>query len=105
MRVELLYTPGCSSYKKALSTLETVIAEERLPLHIETIETSRPVLANSTIRIDGLEVGELLVEPQGDFCRLYKTNTGLSNTPEVESLRALIWKKWKDITESSLLKM
>ena len=81
MRVELIYTPGCGSYKKALSTLEMVIAEERLPIPVEMVEASRSHLGNSTIRIDGHDIEELPFEPQGDFCRLYKTRTGMAGVP------------------------
>lgn len=40
MRVELLYSPGCGTYRKAQGALETVIAEERLPLPIHLTESS-----------------------------------------------------------------
>lgn len=52
MRVELIYKPGCNSYRKALHALEMVIAEERLPLPIELVEeTSKQ--DEPEIRIDG----------------------------------------------------
>lgn len=38
MRIELLYSPDCNSYKKALHTLEYIIAEERLPIPVELVE-------------------------------------------------------------------
>ncbi len=44
MRVELLYTPGCDTYRKAQGALETVIAEERLPLPVHLTESSISVL-------------------------------------------------------------
>lgn len=43
MRVELLYTPGCGKYRKAQGALETVIAEERLPLPVHLTESSQDV--------------------------------------------------------------
>jgi hypothetical protein len=54
MRVELVYAPGCSTYKKALHVLETVIAEERLPIPVELVEHAE---GGPFIRINGIEVG------------------------------------------------
>jgi hypothetical protein len=39
MRVELVYSPGCGTFRKAQDALETVIAEERLPLPIHLTES------------------------------------------------------------------
>jgi|SRR5215467_2552609 len=105
MRVELIYTPGCSSYKKALNTLETAIAEERLPIPVEVVESSRADslhVASHTIRIDGHDLCELPVRPQGEFCRLYNTRQGLSGVPCIEIIREILWKKWKELTEAPL---
>jgi len=106
MRVELIYTPGCSSYKKLLDKLETVIAEERLPIPVHVIETVTEALKftpTPTVRIDGDEVDAMTVEPQGEFCRLYQGVQGSSQLPCIEALRDLLHRRWKDITESPLL--
>jgi hypothetical protein len=56
MRVEVLYSPGCKASKSVKSTLETVIAEERLPVHVEMIETEEEDSAPPRVRIDGNEI-------------------------------------------------
>lgn len=84
MRVELIYAPGCLSYRKALHTLETVIAEERLPVPIELVEENDNV--EPFLRIDGEAVG----------------------TPKVltcmETLRDTLSTKWTELTVSPLLR-
>jgi hypothetical protein len=52
MRVELIYAPGCNLYKSIRDTLETVIAEERLPIPVEMVEDGVD-LGRPIIRIDG----------------------------------------------------
>lgn len=80
MRIELLYSPGCSNYKKALSMLEYIIAEEQLPLPVELVEDSRQT--SPSLRIDG-EVQE-------------KSNCH-------ETVRSNLRQKWTDRTEMQLL--
>lgn len=84
MRVELIYAPGCGSYRQALNTLETVIAEERLPLPVELVEsgTDEPKL-----RIDGEDCGV----PRVLQC--------------IETLRDTLSTKWIDITVSPLARI
>jgi hypothetical protein len=84
MRVELVYAPGCTSYRKARNTLETVIAEERLPIPVECIEEDGQVDGSPTIRIDG----EVHASPK---------------VHHIESLRDLLCRKWKELTENTLL--
>lgn len=106
MRVELIYAPGCNSYKKLLDKLETVIAEERLPIPVHVIESSSGTskyTATPTIRIDGDEINALTVEPQGEICRIYHTAQGSSALPCIESLRDILYRRWKDLTEKPLL--
>ena len=52
MRVEVHYAPGCNSYNKAKETLETVIAEEGLPLPVELVEDLQ-MSGAPIIRING----------------------------------------------------
>ena len=80
MRVELIYTPGCRSYLRALHTLELVIAEERLPLPIELVEEGESKTPG--LRIDGVDV------PRALQC--------------IDTLRDTISQKWHDITVSPL---
>jgi hypothetical protein len=71
MRVELLYAPGCLVSRRALDSLQTIIAEEGLPLPVEMTETT----GNSVIKIDGDEIA----------CGSH-----------IEQLRALMSKKWME---------
>lgn len=105
MRVELIYTPGCQFSKGTLDALETVIAEERLPIPVEIIErsdTNREHSASHTIFIDGDKLCDLPVEPQGDFCRLYNTKVGVSGVPPLDHLHDILYRKWKELTEAPL---
>lgn len=77
MRVELVYTPGCTSYKKALHLLETVIAEERLPLYVELHEAGNG--QGPCIKVDGESLGD-----SAHSC--------------VEELRSMISRRWHDLT-------
>ncbi len=86
MRVELIYTPGCHRYRSVLNKLETVIAEERLPIPVHVIESdlrSTECPASPTIRIDGHEIGA-------------------SSAPCMDSLRDVLWRRWKELTELPL---
>lgn len=104
MRVELIYTPGCRVSRKTLDNLQTVIAEEQLPIPVEVVE-NKEHLGSNTIRIDGHDLGELPVMPQGPYCRLYPTHAGLSAVPCLETLREDLFRNWKEITEASLLRL
>ena len=106
MRVELIYTPGCNSYKKLLDKLETVIAEERLPIPVHVIETNHDISSyadSPTIRIDGDDIHEMPVQPQGEICRIYQSGQGSSAQPCIDMLRDILHRRWKDITEAPLL--
>lgn len=81
MRVELVYTPGCTSYQKALSILETIIAEERLPIPVELTEAAES--QSPRIKLDG----EALAE-SAHHC--------------IEELRSHISAKWFEITSKML---
>ncbi|MBS1991217.1 MAG: hypothetical protein JSS83_11905 [Cyanobacteria bacterium SZAS LIN-3] len=86
MRIELLYSPGCNTYKKALSTLEHIIAEERLPLPVELVEDRYMSNGKPHVRIDGEILAQL-----GK-----KTHTYLDDVHEV------LCHKWRTHTRSSL---
>ncbi|MBY0358068.1 MAG: hypothetical protein K2W82_08715 [Candidatus Obscuribacterales bacterium] len=76
MRVELLYTPGCSSYRKALNLLETVIAEERLPCPVELKEVEHETAPQITVDGESLN----------------------AKIPCIEELRSLLSKRWHMLT-------
>lgn len=83
MRVEVIYAPGCSSYRKAISTLETVIAEERYPIPVESFECSSQNHGNPSIRINGISHS--------------------SAGQHQENLRDLLLHNWKELNEHQLL--
>jgi hypothetical protein len=87
MRVELIYAPGCSSYTKARNTLETVIAEEGLPVPVELVEESGQTSGEPTLRINGNVV------------------QGSPVTHPMDHVRDAICKHWKDLTGEPLLRM
>lgn len=60
MRVELVYMPGCPSYRKTLELLEHVIAEERLPIPVELSESH--VSGEPMVRVDGEAVASNAIE-------------------------------------------
>lgn len=84
MRVELLYAPGCSSYRKARNFLETVIAEEGLPVSIEDIEVPDQRDGSPSLRINGNEVH------------------GSPMLHHIENLREAICNHWKELTEKPM---
>lgn len=86
MRVELIYAPGCNSYRNARNTLETVIADEGLPIPVELVEEEGQVGGAPTIRIDGHVVHS---SPKSHH---------------VDALRELLCRKWKELTEGPLLR-
>jgi hypothetical protein len=86
MRVELIYAPGCNSYRNARNTLETVIADEGLPIPVELIEEVDQVGGSPTIRIDGHIVASS------------------AKSHHIDSLRELVCRKWKELTEGPLLR-
>lgn len=93
MRVELIYSPGCNSYKKALGVLESVIAEERLPIAVEKQELT--ATGNPIIRVNGTDLSSSSHEFEGDPCFLRHDS---SDTPCFEQLRHLLSSKWQELT-------
>ena len=87
MRLELLYAPGCSTYKQALNALEIVIAEERLPLPVELVEDHTENKDAPQLRIDG----EIVSSKQ----KLLQS---------VEMLRDIISEKWSEMAVHQLVK-
>jgi hypothetical protein len=86
MRIELLYSPGCNTYKKALSTLEHIIAEERLPLPVELVEDNYRTKGEPHVRIDG-ELLSLL---------------GKKSHSYLEHVHEILCHKWTERTRGSL---
>jgi hypothetical protein len=84
MRVELIYAPGCSSYKTVRDTLETVIAEERLPIPVEMVEDGYPS-DSPKIRIDGQIVDYVVAT--------------------FDHLRDILCGRWKEVNEASLFRI
>jgi hypothetical protein len=86
MRIELLYAPGCNTYAKARNTLETLIAEERLPISVECVEEVGQQHDDPILRVDG-----------GDHHRF--------ETQGSETLRDLLIRTWKELTEHPLARV
>ena len=80
MRVELIYAPGCSSYKLVRETLESVIAEERLPIPVEMVEEGAETDLPK-IRIDGQVVDYMVAT--------------------FDHLRDILCGRWKELTKAS----
>ncbi len=87
MRIELLYSPGCSNYKKALNNLEYIIAEERLPLPVHLVENSANVEGEPTVQINGVLISRS--QPKNPQC--------------LEHVREAISHKWHEVNLSPLL--
>jgi hypothetical protein len=83
MRVELIYAPGCNLYKSVRETLETVIAEERLPIPVEMVEEGA-VSESPKIRIDGQIIPQSMAAHSFDH------------------LRDVLTGHWKELTEAAL---
>lgn len=87
MRIELLYSPDCKTYRKTLNNLEYIIAEERLPIPVELVECE--VLGKKdkpAVRINGVEIQKKAETPLHCF----------------EHVREAISKQWSEIYFGSL---
>jgi hypothetical protein len=84
MRVEVVGSRGCMVSRSVRNTLETVIAEERLPIPVEMVESEQEDFSPPTIRIDGDEV---------------RHNSALHT---FEQLRDLLCGRWHELTSASL---
>jgi hypothetical protein len=83
MRVELVYSPGCHLYKSLRNSLETVIAEECLPIPVEMVENTDKSNA-PIVKIDGHIVSA-------------ETTANI-----VDQFRDLLTGRWLEITEHPL---
>jgi hypothetical protein len=84
MRVQIVGSRGCKVSRSVRNTLETVIAEERLPIPVEMVENEQEDSSPPTIRIDGDEVHH---------------NSALHT---LEHLRDLLCGRWHELTSASL---
>jgi hypothetical protein len=94
MRVELLYFDGCPNWQvaderlaEALGALgrDDVVVERH---HVETAERAEELrfIGSPTIRIDGMDPFATGEEQVGLACRVYRTETGPSGSPETAQL-------------------
>jgi hypothetical protein len=95
MRVELIYAPGCNTYRKALHVLETVIAEERLPIPVELSERASHAL-EPVIKIDN-EVLESHAHSESECGQ-----KAVGKLPCIEQVRNILSNKWRELTLSSM---
>jgi hypothetical protein len=82
MRVELVYSPGCHEYKSLRNSLETVIAEECLPIPVEMVEDVHKNIS-PVIKVDG-----------------HVVSTETANI--LEQFRNLLCGRWQEINEHPL---
>jgi hypothetical protein len=108
MHVELIYSPGCDSVESTLQVLETIIAEERLPIPVEVRKDRRKerredFASSLMITVDGTDVSDLHHAVSCDRCTRYQERSGLSRALCMEHLREVLWQKWKELTEHPLM--
>ena len=98
MKVVVLYFDGCSTYKLATKTLQTVLAEEGIEAEIELVAVNSDEEAqrlrfpgSPTVRVDGRD---LFPAPEREDwrlgCRVYATPEGLGGSPPAEMLREVL---------------
>ena len=99
MTVELLWWEGCPSHPEALTDLERILREERVPAQVTRVEIEDDEQArrerfpgSPTIRIDGRDIvppGD--GEPYSLTCRVYRTRDGrVSAVPDPEDVREAV---------------
>jgi hypothetical protein len=108
MHVELIYSPGCNSVESTLQVLETIIAEERLPIPVEVRKDRRKEQRQEDIHglmitVDGTDVSDLHQGAHCDHCHRLQDRTGMSRALCMEHLREVLWQKWKELTEHPIL--
>ena len=90
MRIELKYNFSCPSSNKLRTLLEKVIAEEGLPLAIESIESDGQGHPIVRIHSSGAALGE------GMEHELVCENHGKEETQFMDKLRGIVVEKWED---------
>lgn len=92
MRVELMYEPG-SSIRRVLDILETAIAEERLPVPVELIESHEQIRRAPVVRIDGQEFSYLQLTPVGTTA----SYVGNEVSAFIDQVRKVLAEKWSEL--------
>jgi len=95
MKVEVLYTRGCPSYRKAREVVEEVLKEEGVEARVELVpvesreEAERLNFPGSpTVRVEGRDVEES--QDYGLVCRYYFTSRGVIPYPPREKVREAV---------------
>lgn len=98
MKIELLYFAGCPSYRDTLSTLEQVLAAEKIDAQIEMVRIideddarQKQFVGSPTLRADGEDL--FPEQTSGVFamqCRVYWTTQGFKGTPTFDMLRGAL---------------
>ena len=94
MRVELLYLDGCPSRTVAeqrLTEALRVLGRDDIRLERRLVETAEQVeelkfTGSPTIRVDGIDPFASGNEQIGVACRVYRTPTGISGSPDTAQL-------------------
>jgi peroxiredoxin len=98
MRVEVLYTPGCPGYERAVVRLQEALREAEAGAEISMHRVRTPEEAEAldfpgspTIRIDGRDIEAVPPEAAGLCCRTYRQSDGaLAPVPPREAIEAAI---------------
>ncbi len=93
MRIELKYNFSCPSSNKLRKLLEKVIAEEGLPLAIESIESDGEGHPTVRIHSSGAANGEAMEH------EINCENHGKEERAFLDNLRGIVMEKWADHSE------
>lgn len=99
MKIELLYFEGCPSFQPALSLLQQVLDEEKIPATVKTIPVESEgsavehrFLGSPSIRVGGQDI-ELAARSATDFgmkCRIYDNDGVPGGVPAKSMIRDAI---------------
>ncbi len=96
VKIEILYTPGCRGFPKALKTVREAVGElgveaEIIPVEVRSEEDALKLRfpGSPTVRVNGEDI-EPALAGGGLRCRLYRHPDGLKDYPPREPVRRAI---------------
>lgn len=95
MKLELLYFDDCPNWKVAAARLDDVAGRRGLAVERRLVTTQEEAEAagfrgSPTILVDGEDPFAVGDEPFGLACRVYRTPEGMSGSPTIEQLEAVL---------------